>query len=170
MIAALEKVLKKHKLGTDRRQNWERIQRKEKKVNGLLQTLRAKRSELNEQLIMLSINSQGRVENEILPDVLKRMDEIAKRRSTSHISLSSDMTTYDDDDKEVWRQFRRDLLRSRIRSSDIKKYSPELKLYLRRLQQQSEHLDADAPESYRARYIYLCVMNFSYQPVTSNSF
>lgn len=78
-IANLEKVLEKHKdLGRNPKRNWERIQRKEENVSDLLQILKRKRSELKDQLVLLGINSQGRVEHETLPNIFKKIVEITR--------------------------------------------------------------------------------------------
>ena len=39
------------------------------------------------------------------------------------------MTTYPEDDKRIWRQFRRECVRSGIKSEDMKRCSPELKRF-----------------------------------------
>ena len=53
-------------------------------------------------------------------------------RISDMVSVStrvSFMTTYPEDDKHIWRQFRRGCIRSGIKSENIKRYSPELERF-----------------------------------------
>jgi len=64
------------------------------------------------------------------------------RRGNS--SIRSTLTTYEDDDKAVWREFRRELIGTGIGSREIHKYSAALKTYLSRLQRDGL-LDEEVP-------------------------
>ncbi|KAI9687502.1 MAG: hypothetical protein M1822_002112, partial [Bathelium mastoideum] len=54
------------------------------------------------------------------------------------------MTSYSNDDKAIWGEFRRDFINSGFRSSEIRQYSAALKTYLYRLQREGM-LDEDGP-------------------------
>jgi CRISPR/Cas system-associated protein endoribonuclease Cas2 len=47
--------------------------------------------------------------------------------------MNSALTTYENDDKEIWRQFRRDLISRGYRSEQISQYADELETRLREL-------------------------------------
>lgn len=57
------------------------------------------------------------------------------------------MTTYSDDEKDVWRQFRRELIAEGFRSSEIHKLKPCIKLYLRVLAEKGLLEEAELPEA-----------------------
>jgi hypothetical protein len=61
------------------------------------------------------------------------MDQMAEQLRKGNASVNT-MTTYADDDKGVWREFRRDMVRLGIRSSDLRKYSSALRTHLAHLQ------------------------------------
>jgi hypothetical protein len=46
---------------------------------------------------------------------------------------SSALTTYNEDDKAVWKAFRRELIKDGIRSSVIERYNEVIKAYVREL-------------------------------------
>ncbi|KAJ5109762.1 hypothetical protein N7532_002407 [Penicillium argentinense] len=54
-------------------------------------------------------------------------------------SISSRMTTYDNDDKKVWREFRRELKELGFRSADIQRHSAALKEHLLKLKAEIEN-------------------------------
>jgi hypothetical protein len=93
---------------------------------------------------VLGISSQARIENDILPQLLGKVKDIAAQMRDGSGSVSSRFTSYSDDDKAIWRDFRRDLIASGFRSDDLRKYSAALKTYLGQLQRQGL-LDEDDP-------------------------
>jgi hypothetical protein len=82
---------------------------------------------------MLEISSQGSIKNDILPQILSRVNDIAEQMRKGDASIVSCFTVYDDDNTTFWRELRRDLIRSGFRSEDISKYAAAIKTYLRRL-------------------------------------
>ena len=135
LVVELEEVLDKYKsLGTDRRKNWDRIRLGNRKLDDLNGRLARKTASLSAYISVLGISSQGRVENEVFPELLQKIDRMATQMRRGNSSIRSALTTYENDDKVVWREFRRELISTGIRSRDIHKYSAALKTYISRLQ------------------------------------
>ena len=135
LIVELEEVLNKYKsLGTNRRKNWDRIRLGNRNLDGLSKRLVGKTASLSAYISVLGISSQGRVENEVFPELLQKIDHIAAQMRKGNSSIGTVLTTYDNDNKAVWREFRRELINTGIRSREIHKYSAALKTYLSRLQ------------------------------------
>ncbi|KAI9783533.1 MAG: hypothetical protein M1839_003703 [Geoglossum umbratile] len=145
LVAELEEILNKYKsLGTNRRRTWDRIRMGNKNLDSLSRQLVKQTAGISAFVSVLGMSSQGRVENKVFPELLQRMDHIAEQIRNGNASSSTALTTYDNDDKAVWREFRRDMIGVGIRSSDIHKYSAALKTYLSRLQREGL-LDEEEP-------------------------
>ena len=90
-------------------------------------------------LNMISVGSIGRVEqrmNETGGDL--REIKLAINGITAHLLARKDregsvLTTYADDDKTVWRQFRRELVAEGFSSSSIRKHKGVIKAYVKEL-------------------------------------
>ncbi|KAF2177511.1 hypothetical protein K469DRAFT_602827 [Zopfia rhizophila CBS 207.26] len=155
LLTELEGALKRYKsLGTSRRRNWERIRFGCRNLDSLRQQLVTKTTSLSAYMSVLGISSQGRIENETLPQLLGRVNDIAAQIGKGNASVVSCFTSYDDDDKAVWREFRRDLIQSGFRSADIRKYSAALKTHLGRLQR-SGYLDEEDSKVHLPRFVIL---------------
>jgi hypothetical protein len=153
LLSELDDIVKRYwGLGTSRRKHWERIRFGCRNLNALRQELVAKTTSLSAYLSVLGISSQGRIENETLPQLLNKLDDLAAQMKKGDASVVSRFTSYDDDDKAVWREFRRDLIQSGFRSADIHKYSAALKTHLRRLQH-SGSLDEEDPEAHLSMFV-----------------
>ncbi|KEF54441.1 uncharacterized protein A1O9_09608 [Exophiala aquamarina CBS 119918] len=141
LLAELDEIQKKYStLKTDdHKQTWKRIKFGSSNLDSLRQQLVIKTAGLNAYLSALELNSLGRIEHEIFPQMLSRLDHLAARRRKWNESSSS-LTTYNDDDKVVWKKFRRDLYSAGFRSADIEKFAPKLKTFLGQLQS-TEPLD-----------------------------
>ena len=145
LVVELEEVLDKYKsLGTNRRKNWDRIRLGNRNLDGLNGRLVRKTASLSAYISVLGISSQARVENEVFPELLQKIDHMATQMRRGNSSIRSVLTTYEDDDKAIWREFRRELIGTGIRSREIHKYSAALKTYLSRLQRDGL-LDEEAP-------------------------
>ncbi|KAJ4303527.1 hypothetical protein N0V90_002423 [Kalmusia sp. IMI 367209] len=148
LIAELEEILNKYKsLGTSRRRNWDRIRMSNKNLDSLSIQLVKRTASLSAFVSVLGISSQGRLENEVFPELLQRMDHIAAQIKNGNASSSTALTAYDSDDKAVWREFRRDMINAGIRSGDIHKYSAALKTYLARLQREGLLDEEGSPDT-----------------------
>ncbi|KAF2182262.1 hypothetical protein K469DRAFT_587173 [Zopfia rhizophila CBS 207.26] len=154
LVAELEEILNKYKsLGTSRRRNWDRIRMNHKNLDSLSRQLVKQIACLSAFVSVLGISSQARVENEVFPKLLQRMDYIAAQIRNGSASSSTALTTYDNDDKAVWREFRRDMISAGIRSGDIHKYSAALRTYLARLQREGLLDEEESPKTNINRYL-----------------
>ncbi|KAJ4344632.1 uncharacterized protein N0V89_012376 [Didymosphaeria variabile] len=145
VVAELTYVLNKYRsLSTSRARNWDRIRLGNKSIDGLNTRLLMRIESVSAFATVVGVSSQGRVENVIFPELLRRMDGIAAeiRKGTSSIGT---LTTYENDDKTVWKEFRREMIRADVRSRDIHRYKVSLKTYLLRLKHEGL-LDEEIPE------------------------
>ncbi|KAF2095585.1 hypothetical protein NA57DRAFT_17703, partial [Rhizodiscina lignyota] len=148
VVSELERIVSRYdrlgKTRTSRRRNlegiqqhWDRLRMGSHSFEDVQQRLIQINTSLSAYLSVVGIGSQNRIENDILPAILQRVDHIAaqmrKGNSTVMTSMSS-MTKYDDDETAVWREFRRDLVSSGFRSRQLREYSAALKTYVWRLQ------------------------------------
>ncbi|KAK5759173.1 hypothetical protein LTS12_010782 [Elasticomyces elasticus] len=136
-VRELNGVVKQYKslsLGKSREKNWDRIRFGIKDLTEL-------RLKLNQHVIAITacletvgLGALSRIERglETLPQIKHTIDALAADIRAGRREASV-LTTYDDDDKEVWRQFRRELIGEGMRSSTIHKYKPQIKDYLRTL-------------------------------------
>lgn len=135
VVAQLKNVVKKHKsLGKSRSRNWDRLRLANNNLGDLRSKLTVHTSALATYLDTVGISALGRVESKVdeLPEMRSVIDDLAKEiRAGRH--EGSVMTTYSDDEKEVWRQFRRELVGEGFSSHSIRKFKTPLKEYLRRL-------------------------------------
>jgi tetratricopeptide (TPR) repeat protein len=147
LVSELEDILKKFgSLGTSRRKNWHKIRMGNRDLDRLSTKLAKHTASISAFVSVLGISSQGRVENELLPEILQRMGQIAAQVRKGNASTISALTTYEDDDKAVWRDFRRDMIKGGISSRDIEKYSAALRTYLARLKREGL-LEEEEPPS-----------------------
>ena len=144
IVTELEELVTKYKsLGTNYRRNWDRLMLGNTDVNRLREKLQRQISLLDSYLNVLGISSQGRVEANI-QDMKKTMDHLAAELRTGRYE-GSVMTTYENDEKEVWRLFRRELISAGFRSDKTHRAKHQLRTYLRRMND-AGLLDEDAPE------------------------
>jgi hypothetical protein len=137
VVKELENVVKKYKsLSTSRRKNWDRIRMGNTNLEGLSVQLTKRLASLAAFASVLGISSQGRLQTEAFPKLLEKVDSLAARLRKGDGTVSTALSGYENDDKDIWREFRRDMIISGIRSSDIRKYSPALKTYITRLQRE----------------------------------
>ncbi|KIX92733.1 uncharacterized protein Z520_11585 [Fonsecaea multimorphosa CBS 102226] len=157
LLEGLRKILREYSsLGTDQKSTWERIRFQSSSLQSLRDELVRKTTCLHAYLSALGFSSLGRIENgmsslgrianEIFPQLLDKMTDLARQSRNRNASLSS-LTTYDNDDKTVWQEFRRDLCTSGFRSSDIRQFAPALKTFLRQLQS-TGYLDEENPQEF----------------------
>lgn len=150
VVTELEGVLKKYKsLGTSRRRNWDRIRMGNQDLDELRGKLAARTAALSAFLGVLGMSSLGRMENDMFPELLTKVDEIAARMRAGNGSI---MSTYEDDDKEVWRQFRRDLINSGFKSAAIRQHASELKTHISMLHRNGQ-LDEPVPEMSSSKFV-----------------
>ncbi|KAI9705804.1 MAG: hypothetical protein M1820_005052 [Bogoriella megaspora] len=126
-------------------QNWDKLRFSSHNFEDLHRRLVKTTTAIGAYVSVLGITSQSRVENGVLPEILRKIDDIAAQLRRGNSTICSSMTTYSNDNKEVWREFRKDLISSGFRSSAIHQYSSALKTYLYRLQRNGM-LDEDEPD------------------------
>jgi hypothetical protein len=151
-VTELERILANcRSLSTSRRRNWERIRTGNQHMDSLTGQLAKRKASIAAFLSVLGISFQGRVEkpqgkveepqgrigDEIFPELLKRVDDLAAqvRKGNGIIKSSSTWTTYANDSKSLWREFRRDLVMTAgFRNRDVHMYKIAIQTYLVRLQ------------------------------------
>lgn len=134
VVAELAKILNKYRsLSTSRAKNWDMIRLGNKDLDALNIRLLKKIESVSAFATVMGISSLGRMENSVFPEMLRRMDDIAAEMRRGNGSICT-LTTYDNDDKTVWKEFRRDLIRANVKSRDIHRYKDALKTYILRLQ------------------------------------
>ncbi|KAK3623801.1 hypothetical protein LTR22_024229 [Elasticomyces elasticus] len=133
-LYAVAKRSKSLGLGSSREKNSDKIRFGVKDTSDLQLKLNQRLAVLTVYLNTVGLSALSRIERdiEILPEIKGSIDALsaeirAGRRETSP------MTTYYEDEKYVWREFRRELIGEGMRSSTIQKYKPQLKKYLRHL-------------------------------------
>ncbi|KAK3622048.1 hypothetical protein LTR56_022420 [Elasticomyces elasticus] len=136
-VRELNGVVKQYKslsLGKSREKNWDRIRFGIKDLTELRLKLNQHVIAITAYLETVGLGALSRIERglETLPQIKHTIDALAADIRAGRREESV-LTSYDDDDKEVWRQFRRELIGEGMRSSTIHKYKPQIKHYLRTL-------------------------------------
>ena len=126
--------------------NLRRFQLGKKDLSHLRDKLTLQITALGTYLDALNLSALGRMEKTMLPDMIKSINNLATeiragRRESSVIT----MTTYESDEKDVWREFRRELIREGFTSESLKRMKRPLKTYLKTLQD-GGLLEEEAPE------------------------
>ena len=146
-VKELENIVSKFRsLGISRRSNWDRLRLGNTDLSSLQQRLGLHITAFGTYLSILGISSVGRVEDnvKILPEMKRTIDNLAAEIRAGRRE-GSVMTTYEDDEKEVWRQFRRELILDGFQSGKIDMVKRHLRRYLKRLNE-AGLLDEEVPE------------------------
>lgn len=149
VVAKLEKVVSNRRsLGMSRKRNWDRIRLAHDGLDDLQSKLTSRTSALSVYLDTIGVSALGRVEGKLddFKDMKRAFDNMASEIRTGRRE-GSVMTTYSDDDKGVWRQFRRELIGEGYTSSTIRRFKAELKEYLKRLSEEGL-LEEVEPQDY----------------------
>lgn len=91
-------------------------------------------------LNMISMGSIGRIEQQmtdsggVLRDIQIAVNSISAQKMCTVTHEGSVLTSYSEDDKSVWKEFRRDLVREGFKSSIINKHKHLIKSYVRELE------------------------------------
>jgi hypothetical protein len=146
IVIELREIVVKYKgLGRSRAKNWDRLKLGYKDLGPLRERLVLQISAISAYMSTIGVGSLGRIEETV--DTLHAMksviDGIASEIRAGKREESV-MTTHSNDDKEVWRQFRRELLGEGFTSEDIQRHSSHLKSHLRRLRREGL-LEEDEP-------------------------
>lgn len=132
-------------LKKSRQSNWERICLGVKNLDTLRVKLGQHVATVTAYLEAVGLGSLARIETglDVLPEIKRVVDALAADLRAGRRE-GSIMTTYEDDEKEVWKQFRRELIGEGMTSSVIHKHKPRIVLYLRSLAEEGL-LEEDAP-------------------------
>ena len=116
-------------------------------MNDLRSKLTQHVATISAYLDTVGVGALGRIERDVhcLPEQIRRTIDDLAADIRAGLRESSVMTTYEDDEKHVWRQFRRELISDGIRSSAIHEYKPIIRRYLRELAEKGG-LEEFAPE------------------------
>ena len=140
VVTELEIVLSKYRsLRFSRRSNWDRIRFGNKDMSCL-------RERLKLQINALGTSSLGRMEDNVklLPEMKIIIDKLAAEIRAGRRE-GSVMITYENDRKEVWRQFRRESISEGIQSDNIGLVKHHLRSYLKGLNE-AGLMDEEMPE------------------------
>ncbi|KAI4216057.1 MAG: hypothetical protein LQ351_001553 [Letrouitia transgressa] len=113
-------------------------------------------SALSLYLNMVSVGSSGRVERQMeaaggdLKEIKTAVNTITAHLMSSAKEKASQMTAYTDEDRAVWREFRRELIKKGFRSSLLYKHKATIQSYLnelghRGLMDESEPIQVQGP-------------------------
>lgn len=158
-VRKLDSIIAQNKnLSSDRQGSWDRLSFGMKDHEPLRTKLTQDLVKINAYQSTVHTGSLGRIESsqgriERLTDAIPgiALDLAALKEQVQGIGRrGSIMTTYDNDEKGVWRQFGRDLIGDGMRSSAMRKYTPQIRQYLRELSERErlgEVPDESAEES-----------------------
>ena len=135
-------------LSKSRRSTWDRIRLGQQNLTGLRVKLILQINTLGTYLDIVGISAIGRVENNVreVPKMIKVIDYLAAEIRAGRREGSA-MTTYENDEKEVWRQFRRELIAEGFSSEDLKKSRDRLRTYIKKIAE-AGLLDEDIPNEH----------------------
>ena len=150
-VKKLEDIVhKRSSLGTNHKRNWDRIRMGYKNLDDLNTELVKRTTSLAAFVSVLGMSSGSRIENDLLPELTRKIDDLAALSRKGNGTVCTTWTKYDDDDKEVWREVRRDFRNSGFSGSVLHQHSAALKTYLARLQREGA-FDEDGPISEEER-------------------
>ena len=164
VLRVLSRILEKYNALSDEERSVTKLWQRIRFGNGEMQDLNEIRLKVSTStsaitlfLNLLSIGSQGRVE-----EFMESQDEGFKemRQSLNYIAASlqaksregSILTSYAEDDKKVWKEFRRELIKEGFPSAMLSKHKPAIKAYVMELgnlgalddiQGGEQHLESD---------------------------
>ena len=129
-----------------RRNNWERIRFGQKNLDGIRDKLTLQITALGTYLDILGVSAIGRMDNKLdgLTEMRNVIDGLAAEIRAGRRE-GSVMTTYEDDEKEVWRQFRREMISEGFSSENFKKVRSHIRKYVKRMTE-AGLLDEDVPK------------------------
>ena len=135
VVSQLQAVISKYEgIVISRRLNWDRIKLGQKNLDGLRNKLTLQITALGTYSNILGLGALGRMEtsHQELSAMKKVIDGVALEIRAGRRD-SSVMTTYENDEKEVWRQFRRELIAEGFSSETLKKSKGHLRKYVRKI-------------------------------------
>lgn len=140
-VRELHSIVTRYKsLGTSREKNWDKLRFGVKNLDPLRVKLAQHIATIAAYLDAVGLGALGRIERDInsLPRRILAPIEALVADIRAGRREGSIMTTYSDDEKDVWKQFRRELIGDGLRSSVIHKYKPLIRKYLKELAERGE--------------------------------
>ncbi|KXL51205.1 hypothetical protein M433DRAFT_41457, partial [Acidomyces richmondensis BFW] len=136
-VRELHAVVERYKslgLGRSREKNWDRICFGVKNLGDLHARLNQHTTAITAYLEAVGLGSLTRIEHglDAIPQIKRTVDTLAAEIRAGRRE-GTVLTAYDDDEQDVWKQFRRELIGEGMRSSVIHKYKPQIRRYLRGL-------------------------------------
>ena len=179
-LSELRTIVKKYRsLESSSKKTWDRIKLGTKNLDTIRIRLTQHITFLSAFLIGVQLDSGRRLEQNVaaLPDIIvcslppvienainTKVSELAS--SLTNYPRPSLLTTYSNDDKCVWRQFRRELIQAGIKSDQIKKHRIELRGILDSIVHKAEEISESSEIS--SRLMHLNAVNklelLSWQP------
>ena len=146
LLGILNTIVEKYNRLSEEERSWRKLWQKIRFGNGQvadLQDLRSKivthTSAMSLFLNMVSLQSVGRIEQQMtnaggdLQEIKLAIHGIAAHLISKGNTEGSVLTSYTNDDKSVWKEFRRELRREGFASSDLKRYKTLIVAYVTEL-------------------------------------
>ena len=142
VLGYLDKVLKKYNALSEEERSVRRLYQKvrfgseEMSLKDLRDKTTSYTSKLSFYLNLVSMGSMGRVERKMehagkdLRSLKGAVNKIAAHLLNGAHSEGSVLSSYSDDDKTVWKEFRRNLIKQGFISEQLRKYGPLIQDYL----------------------------------------
>ena len=133
-------ILHYKSLGSSREKNWDRLRLGVKNLGPLRVQLTQHVTVISAYLDAVGLGALGRIERHLnaIPEQMQRTIDGLAAEIRAGRREGSIMTTYSDDEKDVWKQFRRELIGDGMKSKEIHKYKPLIRLYLKELAERGE--------------------------------
>lgn len=133
-------LLKYTSLGQSRQRNWDRLRFGIKNLNELRTKLTGHITAIGLYLNTVGVGASTRIERDLqaLPERIQTAVDYLAEEIRAGRREGSILTTYGDDEKEVWEHFRGELIGDGMTSGFIHRYKSSIKRYLRDLAEKGE--------------------------------
>ena len=140
-------VVKFKSLSSSRKKNWDRVRLGVKNLSELRAKLTQHTTTITAYLEAVGLGSLARIEDRLsaIPTEIQQNIDALVAEIRAGRREGSVMTTYEDDEKDVWRQFRREMVMDGINSSVIHRHKPLIRQYLRRLAEEGMLEEEEPP-------------------------
>ncbi|MCJ1428900.1 hypothetical protein MMC29_006811 [Sticta canariensis] len=139
VLREVDGLMNKHEsLGMSKKKLWDRLQFSAKELGDIRSKIAANTNVINVDIGIVGSGSLGRLEQqshinkEELLRIQEKIDRLAAEFRVGNRE-GSILTTYSNDHKETWKEFRRSLISNGIKSDSLTRYGPEIKSYLMQL-------------------------------------
>ncbi|KAF7190767.1 hypothetical protein HII31_07926 [Pseudocercospora fuligena] len=127
-----------HGKGKSRQKNWEKLQRGNQEIAVLERQLGEHHARISDSVSKFGVIPLFDASTDMhdLPGPFRRIIDVLTANVIAETCDGSTMTTYADDEKEVWKQIRRELIRDGYNSKVVHRYKPQIKRYIKTLGEQ----------------------------------